>query len=287
LSTMMPACQEKKPSEPSKSTDLQNGSEVLSEIDIMIQLPYFHQEYFSRYIAYMESNLDLTLEQVVTHVNVGLDFPYYSEEIMSEALNIGTNLFLVNKYHYLTADFVPAGLVTIAKDCTTRNLSLSEEAARAFEDLCRAAKKAGYPILGMSAYRSYAYQQNLYNSYLAVDDQATVDTYSARPGHSEHQTGLAIDVQDNTLPYNQFSETPSFQWALDNLHTYGFIIHYTPDKKFETGFMSEPWHFRYVGKEVATYLYTHNKNHPDDTLSLDEYIAREISKPYSLAITAD
>lgn len=246
-------------------------------------LSYFKDEYLDRYIAYQEKNPDLTVEKIVTHVNVGLDYPYYSEEILSSAVNVGTNLVLANKYHALSADYEPTDLVTVASDCTTRPIKLCEEAARAFEQLSRAAKKDGYTIDGMSGYRSYSYQQGLYNGYLNTDTQANVDTYSARAGHSEHQTGLAMDVQDDTRSYNRFGETKAYLWALDNIHRFGFVIHYTAQNEFETGYKNEPWHFRYVGVDVATYLYNYNKNNPEDALSIDEYVARELSQPYTLA----
>ncbi len=248
----------------------------------MKKLSYYQEALFDRYIAYKAKNPSLTDAQVVTHVNVGLDYPYYSSDIVSPADNVGTNLVLANKYKFLSSDYEPTDLVTVAKDTTTRSIRLCEEAARAFEKLSRGAKDAGYTILGMSGYRSFSYQKGLYDGYLKDDPQEVVDTYSARAGHSEHQTGLAMDVQDDTRPYNRFGETAAYRWAVDNIHIYGFVIHYTADNEFQTGYKNEPWHFRYVGVDVATHLYHHNKNNPDDILSIDEFIAREMSEPYLL-----
>jgi D-alanyl-D-alanine carboxypeptidase len=99
-----------------------------------------------------------------------------------------------------------------------------------------------------SGFRSYAYQQNLYNRYVARDGKAEADRYSARPGHSEHQTGLAMDV--NSVGQS-FAYTSEGKWLAAHAHEYGFIIRYPKGKEDITGYMYEPWHIRYVGVEIA------------------------------------
>lgn len=254
----------------------------LDEYASLKKLSYYDDALLERYISYKAENPELTDEKAVTYVNVGLDFPYYSEEIVSPAKNPETNLVLVNKYNYLPSDYEPSDLVSLAKDTVNGTIFLRSEAARAFEELSRGAKKAGYTIIGISGYRSWSYQSKLYNYYLKSDPKKVVDTYSARAGYSEHQTGLAIDVRDAKRPYNKFGKTSAYRWAVDNIHIYGFVIHYTEENKDITGYKNEPWHFRYIGTEAATELYNHNKNNPDDMLSVDEYIARKMSEPYFL-----
>ena len=120
--------------------------------------------------------------------------------------------------------------------------------------------------MGISGYRSYQTQQNLYNRYLQKDPQNVVDTYSARAGHSEHQTGLAIDVSSNNSDMITFEVSPSFKWMKENAHLYGYILRYQKGKEDITGYKYEPWHYRYVGKEIATLLY-------QTGLTFDEYVA--------------
>jgi len=112
-----------------------------------------------------------------------------------------------------------------------------------------------------SAYRSYSYQVSLYGKYVRDQGQSVADTQSARPGYSEHQTGLAVDVE----PYDQqcdveqcFADLPAGKWIAANAYKYGFIIRYTKDKTHVTGYEYEPWHVRYVGVELATEM--HNQH---------------------------
>ena len=136
---------------------------------------------------------------------------------------------------------------------------LRKAAAEAFEEMVKAAKEAEIEILMRTGYRSYEYQRDrLYEPTVKSNGQAYADTVSAKPGQSEHQTGLALDVggksENYALSYN-FGDTPEGKWVADHCYEYGFIIRYidgTKDKPGETtGFIFEPWHLRYVGKEAA------------------------------------
>jgi len=130
---------------------------------------------------------------------------------------------------------------------------LREPAARAAEAMLGAAAAEGLPVRIISAYRDHATQSTLYTSYVGRDGQAAADTYSARPGHSEHQTGLVIDIDDYGGCYLAacFGDTPTGAWLAEHAAEYGFIIRYPAGKESVTGFMPEPWHFRYVGPELA------------------------------------
>lgn len=130
---------------------------------------------------------------------------------------------------------------------------LREPAARAVTDLISAAEDAGHSVWIISAYRDYHTQVSLYDGYVARDGREAADTYSARPGHSEHQTGLAVDLDDHGDCYLSrcFGETPAGSWLADHAAEYGFIVRYPEDGPDITGFMPEPWHFRYVGPELA------------------------------------
>ena len=159
-----------------------------------------------------------------------------------------------NKLRPLTPiDFEPGDLVMPQGVANQNGQPLREVAARATEAFIGAAAQAGHSVQIISAYRPYSMQVGLYNGYVARDGQAAADTYSARPGHSEHQTGLTVDLDDYGACYLEgcFGQTPAGQWLAANAADYGFIVRYPEGKQEVTGFMPEPWHFRYVGAELA------------------------------------
>ena len=125
---------------------------------------------------------------------------------------------------------------------------LTPETEAAFSELRSAAELEGLSIYCISGFRSYQTQNSVYWNYVSADGAELADTYSARPGHSEHQTGLALDV--NSL-YTSFGDTAEGKWLAEHCHEYGFIIRYPADKVDITGYMYEPWHIRYVGKYIA------------------------------------
>ena len=157
-------------------------------------------------------------------------------------------ILIVNKTYELPADY-PTG-------------ALNPNALAQFNKLTEDAAKLGLSIKCSSGYRSYKDQERIYNNYVAIDGIVKADTYSARPGHSEHQSGLAIDV--NSIDYT-FLNTPECDWLAKNAHKYGFIIRYPLGKEAYTGYSYEPWHIRYLGVDTATAVY-------NSGLSLEEYL---------------
>lgn len=156
-------------------------------------------------------------------------------------------ILIVNKKYSLPANYNPG---------------VDQTASTALKQLQQAASTAGHNIPLISGFRSYSRQQTLYNNYVARDGQALADTYSARPGHSEHQTGLAFDV--GKLDDN-YGSTPAGIWLKENCHKYGFILRYPKGKESITGYQYEPWHIRYVGVEHATKIMNQN-------ITLEEYL---------------
>ena len=140
---------------------------------------------------------------------------------------------------------------------------LTVEMLSAFNQRAAAAKEDGLNIFIVSGFRSYSYQENLYNKYADRDGAEKADTYSARAGHSEHQSGLAADL--NSVK-DSFAETPEAIWLSDNCYQYGFILRYPKEKTDETGYQYEPWHFRYVGTELAAKLYNGG-----DWITMEDY----------------
>lgn len=138
----------------------------------------------------------------------------------------------------------------------------NKEAKAALNRMQADASALGLSLKLISGFRTYSYQANLYNRYVQKDGQAKADTYSARPGHSEHQTGLAFDVGQIS---DSFGNTASGKWLAQNCHLYGFIIRYPQGKSHITGYKYEPWHIRYLGVETATKV-------KESGLTLEEYL---------------
>lgn len=142
------------------------------------------------------------------------------------------------------------------------NPGLDSQTSSAFETMKAAASADGISLWIVSGFRSYDTQEELYNNYVEKDGKEEADRYSARPGHSEHQTGLALDL--NSLE-TSFEDTPEGQWLASNCYKYGFIIRYQKNKESVTGYMYEPWHVRYLGVDLATKVYNSGK-------CLEEYL---------------
>ncbi len=140
-------------------------------------------------------------------------------------------------------------------------MRLRQETAVALEEMVAAAKVSGIKLLLASGYRSYQLQVSVYNGYVQQEGQAWADKYSARPGTSEHQTGLAVDLGAASRQCELeicFADLPEGKWLAVNAYLYGFVIRY-PEGKYEvTGYEFEPWHFRYVGKELSAELHKQN-----------------------------
>lgn len=160
---------------------------------------------------------------------------------------------VVNKKHPLNPiDYAPASLKSVGNGQQMRT-----EAADAFIAMQTAAATAGSPIAATSGYRSYSYQKTVYGGYVAQYGVAQSDTFSARPGYSEHQTGLAVDIQGGGCVLdNCFANTPEGKWLAENAYKYGFILRYPADKVAVTGYEHEAWHYRYVGVPLATDMHT-------------------------------
>lgn len=165
---------------------------------------------------------------------------------------------IANKTYSLPSNFAPNNLVTI-----NGYIKIVDYVKDAFTSLVSDAKALGLNIYASSGYRSYNDQKYIYNSYVARDGVANADTYSARAGYSEHQTGLAIDV--NTVDMT-FDGTAESNWLRDNCYKYGFVLRYLKGKENITGYMYEPWHIRYMGKDMANKLYNNGS-----WITLEEY----------------
>ena len=211
-----------------------------------------------RYNSYMEkTNKDINT--AVTHVNIGLDKDFYEDTTKVE--NPDDVTALINKYHYVDKDFVPKDLVVLFD--SRQNAKMTRVAAEAYKEFIEGSKKDGLTLESTTAYRSYNFQNALYTNYVRQDGVKKADTYSARPGTSEHQLGLAVDLNDPNVSGARLNEKDG-KWVRENAHKYGFILRYLEEFVPVTGYMYEPWHIRYLGKDLATKVY-------ESGLTYDEY----------------
>lgn len=194
---------------------------------------------------------------------------------------------LVNKELSLPTDYVPADLVVpdvfFNLDYFDEKKQMREEAAEALEELFQAAGTENLSLCAISGYRSYDRQSEIFSKNILSQGIDHTLQYSAKPGNSEHQTGLSIDLSTKSIQYkliDSFDDTPEGIWLAENAYTYGYIIRYPEDKVDITGYSYEPWHIRYVGKALALYLF-------DNNLTLEEYYNFEPTIDYANEISYD
>lgn len=171
-----------------------------------------------------------------------------------DGITYADGVLIANKSYALPRSYNPGGL--------------TNETYNAFNSLVQAAANDGYNLWNASGFRSYETQEQIYNNYVYTHGQATADTFSARPGHSEHQTGMAIDVNN---PSDSFNGTPEAIWLREHCVDYGFIIRYPEGKQHITGYKYESWHIRYVGVEMAKKIRDEGIARGDANITLEEY----------------
>ncbi len=181
---------------------------------------------------------------------------------------------LVNKQHSLDEDYAPDDLVTVEVPTILENPEvnqLREVAADALKAMFDKAEESGIYLYARSGYRSYQTQVQLFQNYAAEHGEEAANRYSARPGQSEHQTGLVMDVTSESVNYqltDSFGETEEGKWVSEHAHEFGFIIRYPQGAEDITGYIYEPWHLRYLGVDMATKVY-------ESGLTYEEYLEEE------------
>jgi D-alanyl-D-alanine carboxypeptidase len=241
-----------------------NCNEKISNITQYINNEYFDIDKLDRYIAFKKKYKTYDVNKVISYVNMYLDYEYYTHDINT---NVNDNLLvIVNKYYKLSDDYEPSDLVKIDKNHSYGNNTyyVKSIVKQKFDALVKDMEKEGLSIEVKSAYRSYNTQVTLYNDYVKNNGKTAADTFSARPGYSEHQTGLAVDVKTKSGNYSTFVSSSEYKWMIKNAHKYGFILRYPEDKTNITGYGFESWHYRYVGENVASYIYQND-------ITYDEY----------------
>lgn len=227
--------------------------EKINDLTSFLTIKYFNFINLDRYINY-QKDTKTNNQDTVLQVELDLDIPFYTTDYKTNLED--EYLIITNKYYKLSKDYEPSDLVKINNAYTSgKERKIRKTVNTEFEKMAQAMIDQGLTVNVVSAYRSYSTQNQLYNNYAARDGKKKADTYSARPGYSEHQTGLALDL--NSVSNDSFVYTKEYKWLKNNAHKYGFILRYPSDKVHITGYMFESWHYRYVGKEAATYIYEH------------------------------
>ena len=198
---------------------------------------------------------DTTLEETTTTAQSG-----HNVEVIDGCTYID-GILIINKSYSASPEYqgYNGGLDDTKP---TPPIGLFPEVIESFNTMQQDAKNQGLDIYIASGYRSYYYQLNVYNRYCETDPPEVVDTYSARAGYSEHQSGYAFDL--NSID-DSFADTDEGKWVAENCHKYGFIVRFPKGKEDITGYQYESWHLRYVGVDVANYIYENN-------LCLEEYL---------------
>ena len=204
----------------------------------------------------------ITLDEAETQAHDTFEKDYATAEVgelealpdieVIDGVTYVDDILVVNKEIPLPSDYNPG---------------LQPEVIEAYQQMFRDGAERGLDFVLVSDFRTYEYQEQLYNNYVARDGQEAADQYSARPGHSEHQTGLTVDVGSTDSASNltvEFGDTPEYEWMKDVAHEYGFIVRYPEGKEHITGYQYEPWHLRYIGDEAEA-IY-------ESGLSLEEYL---------------
>ena len=238
----------------------------INYLEEFFSVSYAKLENYDRYVNYSDETGE-DEESTVLFVNLDLDKEDYKATTLVNVFSID---MLVNKHHNLSEKFVPDNLVKIDSKYTDEDdLQCSKIALDAYKEMSKAAEEEGYFIKINSAYRSYQEQIEVEKLYLRDYGQSYVDKFVAKPGYSEHQTGLALDI--GSRKSNIFLSSREYQWMQENAYKYGFIYRFSKKHENITEFRSEAWHYRYVGKKIAKYIY-------ENDITLEEYWAIFLDK---------
>lgn len=214
-----------------------------------------------KYIDYIDKYPDIPIDISAAYVNAAVDKVFYSD--VEQVAYPDSILVMCNKNYSLPEDYVPEDLVYIVGT----GYQLRKEAAEHYTKMNKAAKSEGIYFTVYSSYRSYSTQEGLFERYSLRDGVQVAETYSARPGHSEHQAGLAVDLA-SLSSNSSFENTREYSWLLDNAHKYGFILRYPDEYSDITGYKFESWHWRYIGADAATRM------HEEGIATYEEYCGK-------------
>lgn len=230
---------------------------------------YFMEKNLKAYLEYLKDS-DYDFTDIVAIINVGANNDWYSNTEKTDLSK--ENLILVNKFHYLDNTYDSKEMVNVSSTYSYgTDQKLTKDTFDAFLEMWNAAKERNLSLIINSSFRSYEEQEEIYNEYKSTRGEEAADKIAARAGYSEHQTGMAVDIQTYGSRASTFEQFEEFKWLQENAYKYGFILRYPKDKEYLTGYEYESWHYRYVGKDVAKYIY-------ENDITYDEYYAYFLDK---------
>ena len=239
----------------------------------LLEQKYFLEKNLEDYKEYINKNNETDYAKVISIVNVHANHKWYQLELnTNEDLGMLMN---VNKFYALSETYTPENLknidLTYAYGEEGEN-KLIDYAYDKFLELWQAANDQGFYLMVTSSYRDYESQKEIYDYRVSTWGERKADETAARPGHSEHQTGLVIDMTSKTEPLaDSFTDSEAYKWLKENAYKYGFIERYPEGKTYLTGYNPESWHWRYVGLEAAKTMH-------DEDITFDEYYAFYVEK---------
>lgn len=235
-----------------------------------VKQKYFIYKNLDRYLSYYNENKREKKDYIIALVNVNADNDYYTKTKESDVSK--GNLVLVNKYNHLKEDYEVKNIEDVSILYEYGKQKLNKEAYDKFIEMFNAAKEENLTIIINSSVRTYKYQEDLWKSYAKAHGEEWADSFAARAGYSEHETGLAIDVTTyGVKEQGDFEKTDAYKWMIKNSYKYGYILRYPKGKEKITGYSYESWHYRYIGPEMAKKVYKSG-------LTYDEYYAYYIEK---------
>lgn len=244
-------------------------SDYIPSLTKFIEQKYYIFSNTEKYLTYLKSNPTEDIKTIVALVNVNRDSKFYENTTPTDVNE--DILMLVNKYNYLDENYVPDNLINVPTTYAYDGNVLRSDVFDAFKNMYNAAKDSNISLILNSSYRSYKDQLETWETRKTAYGKDKADAYAARAGYSEHQTGLAIDVNEFKSTANNFDETEAFKWLTDNAYKYGFILRYPNGKENITGYSYESWHYRYVGTDAAKIIH-------DEDITFDEYYTFYIKK---------
>ena len=236
--------------------------------DDFIKEKYFMFKNLDTYVEYYNDESDQEVSHAVAMVNVQANEDHYEDVKKTDTSK--KELLLVTKYNALDENYKPDDITDISVKYCYGDNEISNEVYQKFISMYNAAKEEDLYLIITSAYRDYNFQKELWDQYADSQGEEWADSVAARPGHSEHQTGLALDIVTYNSNMNDFENSDEFKWLQQNSHKYGFILRYPKDKEDITGYSYESWHYRYVGVDVATEIH-------ELGITFDEYYAYYIA----------
>lgn len=236
--------------------------EKYDNVTSYINALYFIPKNIDRYVNYYNKNKNMSYDNVILNVNMNLDYEFYTNiNTLHDYLDVTT---LVNKYNKLPDNYEIDDLITLDKEYSSRGEKIREIAYKDLKVMFDKAREDGINLNVISGYRTSEKQNTLFNNSVKKNGIEHALMYSAKMGHSEHQLGLAIDI--NTTQ-ESFKNTNEYKWLKNNSYKYGFIERYKENKENITGFAYEPWHYRYIGIDNATKVFTEN-------ITYEEYVIK-------------